>query len=271
MTTRHFTAAAHDYIRFSPGLMAPSDCGPMSWGAIWRATTNHTGTLSYSESAGPWENNSYICEAGTASMWHQIGGSFRQCDGFAPGAWRFDGWSKADGAGQQVRSHSTVLGSGVWSHTNRGVCGDTGNVPIVNIFVGSKGGSTWLNADVAVIGMASIVWSDAEFEGLLTSVLDWQSLISAAPAGLLFPFNQANVADPVPDMVGTAAQTAISGTSIQVADPPGFSWGMTLAADVVIPAITSTITASVALPAVLPPASHCKIYPNTLSMTATVA
>lgn len=218
---RHFTRTASDWIDFSPGGIASSDAGPMSVAIIWRATSVHDGSLVYATNAGGFENNS-LMPISDSKLWHQISGSFRSAQSYTTGVWRLDGWSKADGAAQQVRGHAYEFG-GAWAHADYGACNDSGSTPVTNVRVGQKTGVGALNGDVAVVAMVGAQWSDANFETLTTSLADWVTLIGASSA-VLWAFNQAAITDPVLDVLGGGGdQAGISGTSVTT-DPPGFSY-----------------------------------------------
>lgn len=222
---RHFTAASGEYVDLLPGAVAANDGGPLSVAALWRATTNHTGSIVTSYNAGGFEVVS-LTPVGDAHVWHSVGGSFRSTVAYAPGDWRLDCWTKGNGAGATVRCHSLNLtAGGGWIHTDYGTCGDAGTVPAASIRVGDKPFTGSLNGDVAALTMASVVWSDAEVETLAPGLSAWVSLIGATPAAL-WAFNQADVTDAVVDLTGGGAdQVGRNGTTIS-SDPPGWSYDL---------------------------------------------
>jgi hypothetical protein len=105
------------------------------------------------------------------------------------------------------------------------VCDDAGTAPAATVRIGQKVGVGALDGDVAVVGICGAVWSDGQFETLMTSLADWVTLMGADPA-VLWAFDQADVSIPVVDVLGGGGdQTAISGTTVTT-DPPGFSYAL---------------------------------------------
>jgi hypothetical protein len=223
---RRCTRALTEWIDLAPGAVASGDGGPMTVAVLWRPVSVHSGALLYATNAGGFEAHSY-CPINDGQLWHQIGGSFRALQGYtAADGWRLDAWTKPGGVGQTVRAHSTILGSGTWSHIDGSTCDDTSNVPVSNIRVGQKLGVGALDGDVAAIVICLAVWDDATIETLDGGLAAWDTAIGG-DAAALWAFNQASAADPVLDLCGGGAdQTAISGTSV-TDDPAGWSYDLT--------------------------------------------
>lgn len=119
-----------------------------------------------------------------------------------------------------VRFHKGVLG-GSWTHADGNDGSNDGQV-LDNIKIGTFQDAAHWAGLIAVIGLWSRELSDSELEdGFRTSLGAW---LAATPDGL-WALNQTSTATAVEDLTGGGAdQTAIDGTSVELADdPPGFS------------------------------------------------
>jgi hypothetical protein len=141
-----------------------------------------------------------------------------------------DGWcvlvfGKATGT-VKPRYHKCVMSTGVWTHTD-------GATAIANSST-SPGASglvqfgSWGNTDFASGWMyAAAAWTarnltDTEAELLGVSLNHWWSL---NPSGMWL-FDQHAAGQSVNDVTGNGAnQSSISGTSVVLDSPPGFSYG----------------------------------------------
>ena len=249
--SRHFAAAAGDYIDVAPGALAALDGGPWSLAVLWRPTSSHDGCFVQGVNSGGYE--AWMAEpVSDGRVYHSVGGSYRPTNTWtATDGWRIDGLSKASGAGQAVRGHQALLG-GAWTHADYGTASDTTNVPVTAVrigrFVAGWGG---LNGDLAALVVCGAVWSDAEFEALSAGLAAWMTAVGAAP-GALWAFSQAATSDPVLDLTGGGAdQVAISGTSIST-DPPGWSYALaapvSVSAAAALPALAGSATVAAANP-----------------------
>jgi hypothetical protein len=242
--SRHFSRAASDYVRLTPGTIGASDGGPVTVVTIWKPGSSADGSLYNTVATGPY--NMLWFGPTSGSLWFQYGGSFGSSQPYTSGdGWRIDAWSKTSGT-SAVRGHYALWGGG-WTHTDYSVKSDTTAAPVDYIMLGRSSvvGVGTLEGDIAVVMAVGRVLSDAEIEALTGGLIEWVDAVDAVPgtpAGL-WPLNQAAVSDPVVDITGDGAdQSAISGTSV-VADPPGFSWDLSTAVTCDLGATVSTATA----------------------------
>lgn len=123
--------------------------------------------------------------------------------------------SKATGT-VVTRWHHFDFGTGVWTHENSsGTAGNSGT-PATSAFFGAGPSAQFWDGDLAGGAVWTVILSDAEVEALSVS---WASWLSVAPVARWL-FDQASVATPLPDDVGAADETAITGTSVVTEDIP---------------------------------------------------
>jgi hypothetical protein len=218
-----------DFITFSPGAAANIATGALSTVFLWRPNANHRGGLFDGRDGGsvrqiganPFDNG---------DVFFAVNGS--TSTGYAAylNQWAVLGFTKPAGAGQTVRAHVYRFDTLAWTHTNLGAV--SANAAIASIFVGSFDPTQFLNGNLAAIGLwTGTALSDANFEagtGFQTTLANWFNLTPS----VLWRFNQASVATPVTDLMSSGAdQTAITGTTVSVDDPPGFSYNLTSTVD----------------------------------------
>jgi hypothetical protein len=143
-----------------------------------------------------------------------------------------DGWvivavTKAAGT---VTPRAHIYKGGAWAHENL-----SGTVPDPTADQANVHFATNILAvdavDIAVAGEWTSELSDGNVETLSANRLtqDWADL---SPQGL-WDFNQASIATPLTDLIGTADETAITGTEVIDDGPPAWAFGA--AAEAIVP------------------------------------
>lgn len=215
-----------DFITFSVGAAANLPTAALTAAFLWKPNSSHRGGLFDGRDAGttrqigvnPFDN------AG-GNVFFAVNGSTSQSYSAYIGAWAILGFTKPAGAAQTVRAHLYRFDTLAWSHTDLGAV--SANAAIASIFVGSFDPGQFLNGNLGAIGLwTGTALSDANFEagtGFQTSLANWFNLTPS----VLWRFNQASVATPVTDLMGSGAdQVAIVGTTVSADDPAGFSYDL---------------------------------------------
>jgi hypothetical protein len=205
-----------DSITFSVGNSAP-DQGPITIAVLAKAATT----------AG-WTGRALRGLNGASPIWSLLtsnnGGAklFMEND-FGAGvaglstSWRWYVATKASG-NVLPRIHVWDL-SGAWSHTDNNANVGDGTGPIDTLVAGAG----W-RGSIAVAATWSSVLNDATIEA--TFGLSAAAVLAASP-GWMARFNQASTATNVTDDTGGGGnQSAISGTTVDADDPPGFSYSL---------------------------------------------
>jgi hypothetical protein len=139
--------------------------------------------------------------------------------------WVVCGSDKAAGT-NAPRSHRCVMSTGTWTHTNNANTFQDvdGNGTGGHIDLGCESSEpAAFNGRIAVIGLWKRQLSDAEWETLDSSLANW----AATSPDALWALNQASTSTPVEDIVGTADETSLTGTTVVTGDdPPGFSFSL---------------------------------------------
>jgi len=139
-------------------------------------------------------------------------------------SWRWYVMTKAAGAAVP-RIHVWDL-SGSWSHTDNTTNVADGTGPIDTLIVGSQNGSSngW-RGSIAVVAADAAAWTDGQIEARCT--LAAADLFAASPDWMI-RLNQASTGTSITDDTGGGGdQSAISGTSVDADDPPGFDYSLT--------------------------------------------
>ena len=228
MSRQFDTSGGADSITFSAGGAAP-DQGPITIAVLaksfsvagftmWMARGTKTGTAIWgmltSNNSGPKifaENDFGNGVAGLST------------------SWRWYVMTKASGSALP-RIHVWDL-SGAWSHTDNSANVADGSGPIDTIIVGSAGsGANGWRGSIAVEAVYTTAMNDAAVEAAFT--LSAAAAFNASPSWMI-RLNQASTATSVTDDTGGGGnQTAISGTSVDADDPPGFSYALTNNVDI---------------------------------------
>jgi hypothetical protein len=257
------TSGGADSITFSPGN-APPDQGPITLAVLaksfsvagftmWMARGTKTGTAIWgmltSNNSGPKifaENDFGNGVAGLST------------------SWRWYVMTKASGSALP-RIHVWDL-SGAWSHTDNSANVADGSGPIDTIIVGSAGGGAngW-RGSIAVEAACDTAMNDAAVEAAFTlSAADTLTAMNAATKRWMVRLNQASAATSVTDDTsGSGDQSAISGTSVDADDPPGYSYSLTPAQSVAPTGIA--VTAATGTPTI---AQSLTVAPTGIGVTA---
>lgn len=222
MSRQFDTAAGTDSITFSVGN-APPDQGPITIGVLAKATSTAgwTGWMARGLKAG-------------TPVWGMLttnnaGPKLFAENDFGNGvaglstSWRWYVMTKVSGSAAP-RFHVWDL-SGAWSHTDNSATVGDGTGPIDTIYVGSQTGSAngW-RGSIAVVATFTSALSDGAIESAFA--LSAANLLAGSP-GWMIRLNQASTATSITDDTGGGgSQTAISGTSVDADDPPGFSYSL---------------------------------------------
>lgn len=213
-----------DVITFSAGGAANLPTAALTVAFLWRPNAIDAGGLLDGQDGGSARRigvNTF-----SNDVFISVNSGFRSIDYSAYiGQWAVLAFTKPAGAAQMFRAHLYRYDTLTWTHTDIGL--NDANSAITSILVGSFNPGEFLNANLAAIGLWSgTALADATFEagtGFQTSLANW---FNTTPS-VLWRFNQASIATPVTDLMGSGAdQTAITGTTVSVDDPPGFSYAL---------------------------------------------
>lgn len=148
--------------------------------------------------------------------------------GITADAWQILGVSKPAGTGTGPTFHRKVLGSGSWTHgTGSGTIADkTSSVTRMEIGAFQGGGfSSCINAHIAVVALFNTALSDANVESIQTTPTT-QKLADLGAVGI-WELTQTSTGTSVSDLVGSANQSSITGTTVIASDKPvGWTFGV---------------------------------------------
>lgn len=272
MSRQFDTSGGADYITFNVGN-APSDQGPITIGVLAKASTvaGFTMWMTRGSKAGTpvygflTANNSGPKLFAENDVGNGVAGLST--------SWRWYVMTKASG-NVPPRIHVWDL-SGAWTHTDNSANVADGTGPIDALYVGGNGsGSNGWRGSIAVDAAFATQMADLTVEATFT--LSAAALLAASP-NYMHRFNQASTATPVPDDTGGGAtQSAITGTSVDADDPPGFSYalGQTIApSGLAVPISFGTPTLANAMDAISPTGKAVPIGfgTPTLAWSATIA
>ncbi len=175
--------------------------------------------------------------------------------------WCWYAYTKASGSNIPRWHMKDITAGSAWVHQNDTFNIGDGSGPINSIVIGNAGSAanTWRGRIAAAATFTSVL-NDAAIEAACT--LAAADLLAAGP-GWMVRLNQASTATSVVDDTGNGGgQSAITGTTVDPDDPPGFDYslsapGSTLAAAITLPALTgaaaltagSAVTSAITLPA----------------------
>ena len=143
-------------------------------------------------------------------------------------------------SGSTIEGHRYDYGTGVWTHNVTATVAAVGDT-LTQVRLGGPGFGDF-NGRMAVAGAQATAFSDVQLEALATGLQEWVDLFTG---GAVWRLDQTSVSA-VPDIVGTADQTAASGTSAVQDSPAGFDWTLTGGGDATV--TPATITAAVTVP-----------------------
>jgi hypothetical protein len=250
------TTAGTDSITFAVGN-APPDQGPITVAVLAKAasTAGWTGYFARGLKSGSavW---SFLTSNNSGAKLFCEGDFGNGVSGLST-SWRWYVFTKASGSALP-RFHVWDLSS-AWAHTDDSFSVGDGSGPIDSLVLGGSGaGSNGWRGSIAMAVTWSSQLNDAAIEAALT--LRARDALSASP-GWMVRLNQASTATSVPDDTGGGGgQSAISGTSVDADDPPGFDY-----------ALSSTVSGSSAQTAtVTSVADGTVVKPSTATQSVTV-
>lgn len=220
---RHFTAASSEKVTLSLGSTAALTAATIA-GVVRRTTT---GVFSSIVAAG---NNPNGWELGfrdtnTLMLWNGSA-EVHTTSTFTSAVWYFVCATKASGT-TTPRFHWFDYSTSTWTHENASGTLANGSAPATNVWLGASNNGTgdFMNGDIQAAAYWNSELTDAQVETLAQTFDSWRDL---SPTDY-WAVNQGTVTEAVFDEVGTANQTAITGTTLstgapgfQMVDPPMF-------------------------------------------------
>lgn len=138
--------------------------------------------------------------------------------------WQVFAVTKASGT-VTPRFHRKQLGAGSWDHVDGGATVANNATSVNRIEIGSIQNAQFTDCRMACAALFATALSDANIDSVQTTPSTQKLADLGAVA--LWDFNQASTGTAVSDLVGTASQTAISGTTVVTGDdPPGWTFGL---------------------------------------------
>jgi hypothetical protein len=219
--------SSNDTIAFSAGT-APPDQGPFTIAGLVKSNAGFGWFASGNNGATP--NWAAGLDTGAWFLWNDFTSGRAQI--VTTGHWSWIVSTKATGATVPRWHIRDVTSAGSWDHTNTTggtVADNTGT--ITNVLVGNFGGAGAANCwqgSIAAIAAWDTTFTDLQVEALATlSAADLLSGGGAATAKWMVRLNQASTATAVQDdTTGGGNQTAISGTTVDASEPPGWSYSL---------------------------------------------
>lgn len=132
-----------------------------------------------------------------------------------------DGWcliagTKATGT-VAARIHKYVFSTETWTHADSSTTGGNSGVPATSARIGATHTpSVFFGGDIGILAVSDAVLNDAAIEALVADEAAWDSAGFVAK----WMLDQASTATAVDDDIGTADQSAITGTSVTSTDIP---------------------------------------------------
>lgn len=225
MATREFNGTS-DFLTLGAAGSTPQ-VGATSWLCLIKPLV--TGTLGTFVTIARTTGNNSLFEmldgagAGILAHYNESDGRVSGLAGVTATDWQILGVSKPAGTSIFPRLHRSIVGSGSWTHVDATV--NMGSVPSdtwTKTYIGCRNGTTnFKNFRIAVAALFSSELSDANYQSVTGST---QQIANLGPIAL-WEFNQASVATTVTDLIGTANETARTGTTA-VADDPAWTYGL---------------------------------------------
>jgi hypothetical protein len=215
---------AADSITFAAGT-APPDQGPITIAVLARASTT-AGWTGYAvrgfvTSTASWA----LLTSNNAGAKLFIENDFGNGVSGLTTSWAWYVATKASGSALP-RFHVFPIG-GSWTHTNNSANVSDGSATVNKVVVGGDGtgnsGLSW-RGSIAVVAAWDTALSDLAIEAACTTHA--ADTLTATPKWMV-RLNQASTATSVSDDTGSGGnQSAISGTSVDADDPPGYNYAL---------------------------------------------
>lgn len=116
------------------------------------------------------------------------------------------------------RTHKLVMSTGVWTRANGAALGDATSPSGGDLQIGNAGGD-FFTGDIAAVAVWTTSLADAVLDGMVNS---WPAVLAANPQAAWL-LNQASTGTSITDAIGSANQTALSGTTVQTGTIPNWS------------------------------------------------
>lgn len=212
-----------DQMLFASGASANLPTGAYTFAVLWKPNALHDGGIVNGLDANQNHHIEVNPEVGGTVRVSQTGFTTTSYAAYV-GQWALLVFTKPAG-NSVVRTHLYRYDTATWAHADLGSIND--QTAVTRFFVGIHAGTAeFLNANLAAIGMwTGTVLADATLEasGMITALSNWVTL---APT-TLWRFNQDSTSVPVFDlMAGGADQVSVTGTTVSVDNPPGFSFAV---------------------------------------------
>lgn len=229
MATREFNGTT-DYIQLG-GTSYALASGAFTVIAYLKPLTLATGTLQAYVGPSRTTSNSALAEMGIGastadSLTHTnySDGTVSATPTSGTSEWELVAIAKASGTGISARMHCRQA-SGAFYHQDSTLTIGTAPTDLWTLTnIGRRGtGTNFGNFRIAVAAVYNSQLSDANFE-TIGNALSTQSMADFSPLAL-WEFNQASVATTVTDLIGTANETAKSGTTA-ASDNPAWTYGI---------------------------------------------
>lgn len=223
MSRQFDTTGGTDSITFAVGN-APPDQGPITIGVLAKSASvaGYTGWMVAGRKSGTAVLGFLTSNNAGAKLFAE--NDFGNGVSGLSTSWRWYVMTKAAGSAVP-RMHIWDL-SGAWTHTDNSANVGDGTGPIDTLLVGSQNGSSngW-RGSIAVVAMFTSALDDAGVEADFT--LSAAHLLAASPSWMV-RLNQASTSTSVTDDTGGGGdQTALTGTSVDANDPPGYDYSLT--------------------------------------------
>ena len=219
--------------------------GAWSFAAIVKQTTTGTHSLISLQASGGNRGGMWITNTGLLNAISNAGNEAQFGITLPLNVWVLVAVTRVAGSNRTPRGHMYRYDTGVWAHAAGNATIDNDNTALTHIELGRSFSDWFYIGLMANAGAWNRALSDVEVEGLELALQAW---VDSTPVAL-WPLNQASTATAVQDIIGTADQTAITGTSVSADEPAGWSYtlGGTVTDLVVANAVQAQTAGNVAL------------------------
>jgi hypothetical protein len=215
-----------DMLTFGVGA-APPDQGPITMAILAKASGVATSTSYMVQgvaSTTPVFSALFSNNAGAKLFMESDFGN--GVGGISATDWLWYVGTKASGSALPRWHVKNLTTNAAWAHTNGSATVGDGSGPITAVRVGSNNAmATTFRGSIAVVALWDTALSDVDVE--LACTYAYADAVVTKAAKWAVALNQASTATSVNnDAAGGGNQTAISGTTVDASDPPGFSYSL---------------------------------------------
>lgn len=217
-----FSLGDSDYVTFGAGGLSGVDGGPITVALLFRAD-GLTGDRDLMAAVSAGGSVLWGVNQSGGQIFVACGGGFIGGASISTGTWYLYLWTKPAGS-SQVRDHLCDMSTGVWTHANRGVLGDSAG-PVDHLWLGRVYGS-YLDGYIGAAGVGATEYTDADCEALQFGLRPWITADATEPARAALDAVWRGNDTPMDDLSTAAAdQSAIQGTSVNTGvEPPSFDY-----------------------------------------------